>query len=146
MLFVCHGNICRSAAAEAIALDMVTKMGRQDDFLFDSAAVSMEEIGNPMYPPMRRELLSRGIAISPHYARQITKSDIERFDVIFYMDESNRIFLHRMGLLKDNVKSICEYGDGFKEIEDPWYSGRYGKVVDQITLCLKAYFSSLGLK
>jgi protein-tyrosine phosphatase len=145
ILFVCHGNICRSIAAQAIALDMIRKMGKEKDFFVDSAEVSREEMGNPMYPPMKRELITRGIEIPFHRARQVTKSDLESFDVIFYMDESNRRLLSMMGLLSENVKSICEFADGFSEIEDPWYSGRYGKVVDQITICLHRYLASLGL-
>ena len=141
ILFICHGNICRSAAAEAIAKDIVHQKGLDNDYYFDSAAVSSEEIGNPMYPPMRRELESRGIPIPFHRARRVSQKDIETFDVVFYMDSSNERLLRYQGLLKDNVISLCEYGSGFDEIEDPWYSGRYGLVVGQISICIKNYLS-----
>ena len=139
ILFLCHGNICRSAAAEAIFLYLLKQSGRANEFEVDSAAISYEEIGNPMYPPMRRELESRGIPIPPHRARKVTMKDVRYFDEIFYMDRSNERLLSYEGLLQPNVKNICIYSGSFSEIEDPWYTGRYGLVADQITACLKRY-------
>ena len=139
ILFLCHGNICRSAAAEALFLHMKRKKGESDLYEVDSAAISYEEIGNPMYPPMRRELERRGISIPPHRARKVTMKDIQYFDDVFYMDRSNERLLSYEGLLLSNVKNLCIYGNGFNEIEDPWYTGRYGVVADQILLCLKKF-------
>ena len=138
ILFLCHGNICRSAAAEAIAKDILEKEGRADEFFIDSSAISNEEIGNPIYPPMREELNRRGIAIPDHRAKRTSEKEIASFDEVYYMDQSNRRLLSYAGLLKPNVFDICEFGNGFDEIEDPWYSGRYGLVVDQLLVCINA--------
>ena len=86
ILFVCHGNICRSPMAEYILKDMVHRAGRDAAFEIDSAAVSREEIGNPIYPPARRELAAHGIGCQGHHARQVTVEDYRHYDRIYYMD------------------------------------------------------------
>ena len=86
ILFVCHGNICRSAIAEYLFQDMVRKSGQSDAFDIASAATSTEELGNPVYPPARRLLSQHGIDCSGHCARQITKADYGRFDLLIAMD------------------------------------------------------------
>ena len=89
ILFVCHGNICRSPMAEFVMKDMVKKTGRAGEFQIASAAVSREELGNPVYPPARRELQKHGIACDGHRAHQITRAELESYDLIYYMDGSN---------------------------------------------------------
>ncbi len=89
VLFVCHGNICRSPMAEFVMKDMVRKRGLDDRFKIASAATSREEIGNPVYPPARRKLAEHGISCSGHHARQMTKEDYDRFDHIIGMDHAN---------------------------------------------------------
>ena len=96
ILFVCHGNICRSPMAEFIMKDLVKKAGSEEKFQIASAAVSREEIGNPVYPPARRELQKHGIRCDGHAARQITTADFHHFDRIYYMDRSNARYLSRM--------------------------------------------------
>ena len=86
ILFVCHGNICRSTMAEYVMKDMLEKRGLDRAFEVDSAATSREEIGNPIYPPARKKLLSEGVPIGTHRARQITKADYKYFDHIYIMD------------------------------------------------------------
>ena len=98
ILFVCHGNICRSPMAEFIMKDMVKKAGWAGEFEIDSVAVSREEEGNPVYPPARRELAKRGIACDGHRARRITEKDLAHFDYIYYMDGRNWQYL--IGLFK----------------------------------------------
>ena len=110
ILFVCHGNICRSTMGEYILKDLVKKAGREAEFEIDSAAVSREEIGNPIYPPARRELTRRGVALGDHRARQVTMEDYRHFDRIYFMDESNRRYLQR--LLPQDPKAVAERRGG----------------------------------
>ena len=89
ILFVCHGNICRSPMGEFVLKDMVKKAGVAERFEIASAAVSREEIGEPVYPPARRELQKHGIRCDGHAARQVTMEDYRHYDRIYYMDGSN---------------------------------------------------------
>ena len=88
-LFICHGNICRSPMAEFVMKDLVTKAGKRGAFEIASAAVSREELGNPVYPPAKRKLLEHGIRCDGHAARQMTRADYDKFDYIIGMDSSN---------------------------------------------------------
>ena len=89
ILFVCHGNICRSPMAEFVMKDLVRKAGLTDKFYIESAAVSAEELGNPVYPPAKRELAAHGISCEGKTARQMTRADYDRFDFLVCMDLSN---------------------------------------------------------
>lgn len=121
VLFVCHGNICRSPMGEYILKDMVAKLGRSLEFEIDSAAVSREEIGNPVYPPARRELENHGVACGDHRARQVTMDDYRHFDRIYYMDRSNARFLAR--LLPHDPEKIRPLLS--RDVDDPWYTGDF---------------------
>ena len=121
ILFVCHGNICRSTMGEYILKDLVKKAGREAEFEIDSAAVSREEIGNPIYPPARRELTRRGVALGDHRARQVTMEDYRHFDRIYFMDESNRRYLQR--LLPQDPEKIQKLLP--RDVADPWYTGDF---------------------
>lgn len=123
VLFLCHGNICRSAMAEFMMKDMVAKRGRAGAFEIASAAVSREEIGNPVYPPARRELAKHGIACDGHAAHQITRGELERFDHIFYMDESNARYLRR--LFGDDAAKCRKLLA--RDVADPWYTGDFAQ-------------------
>lgn len=127
ILFVCHGNICRSAMAEYVMKDLVKKAGVAEQFEIDSAAVSREEIGNPVYPPARRELAKHGISCDGHAARQITQEDYDHFDNIYYMDRSNMMYLKR--LLKDTAK--CEPLLDH-DVADPWYTGAFEETWEDV--------------
>ena len=120
ILFVCHGNICRSPMAEFVMKDLVRKAGREGDFLIASAAVSREELGNPVYPPARRELQKHGISCDGHAAHQITQREYERFDRVYYMDRSNARYLRQ--LLKDIDKCRPLLS---RDVADPWYTGDF---------------------
>ena len=96
ILFVCHGNICRSPMAEFILKHMVRQAGWEKQFLIDSAAVSREELGNPVYPPARHVLMAHGIACGAHAARQITKADYSAYDLLIGMDRSNLSGMRRI--------------------------------------------------
>ena len=121
ILFVCHGNICRSPMGEYVLKDMVKKAGVSERFEIASAAVSREEIGNPVYPLARRELAKHGIACDGHAARQVTVKDYHHFDRIYYMDASNARWLARM--LPGNPDKIRPLLD--HDVADPWYTGDF---------------------
>ena len=121
ILFVCHGNICRSPMGEYILKDLVAKAGAADRFEIDSAAVSREEIGEPVYPPARRELQKHGVACGGHRARQVTVEDYRRFDRIYYMDRSNARYLSRMlPADPDKIRPLLS-----RDVADPWYTGNF---------------------
>lgn len=118
ILFVCHGNICRSVMGEYIFKETVKRLGRDGEFEIDSAAVSREEIGNRIYPPAERELRRQGIPVGNHRARQVTMEDYRHFDRIYYMDRSNKRWLDRM-LPNDpeKIRPLLE-----RDVADPWYT------------------------
>ena len=121
ILFLCHGNICRSPMGEFILKDMVQKRGIADQFRIASAAVSTEEIGNPVYPPARRELQKHGIRCDGHAAHQITRAELEEYDHIFYMDASNARYLRRLfGAGADKCRPLLSH-----DVADPWYTGDF---------------------
>ena len=120
ILFICHGNICRSPMGEYVLKNMVTKAGVAHKFQIASAAVSREELGNPVYPPARRELQGHGISCDGHAAHQITQKEYEQYDRIYYMDRSNYRYLQR--LLKDTDR--C-YPLLDRDVADPWYTGDF---------------------
>ena len=120
ILFVCHGNICRSPMAEFVLKDMVQKAGRTQEFYIASAAASREELGNPVYPPARRELARHGISCDGKYARQITAEDLTQFDRIYYMDSRNLRYLKQMFPHYDRFLPFLD-----RDVADPWYSGDF---------------------
>ena len=128
VLFICHGNICRSPMGEFVLKDMVSKAGRAGEFEIASAAVSREEIGEPVYPPARRELAKHGIRCDGHAARQVTMADYHHYDRIYYMDRSNARYLARM-LPQDpeKIRPLLE-----RDVADPWYTGDFGKTWEDI--------------
>lgn len=134
ILFVCHGDICRSPMGEYILKDLVTKAGRSHDFEIASAAVSREEIGNPVYPPARRELQKHGISCGGHAARQITMADYRHFDRIYYMDKSNARYLARM--LPPDPEKIRPLLS--RDVADPWYTGDFTEAYEDILEGCKA--------
>ena len=120
ILFVCHGNICRSPMAEFVLKDMAAKAGVGQQFQIASCATSREELGNPVYPPARRELARHGIACEGHRARQITRQDLEQYDRIYYMDSNNRRNLQRMF---PDFQGFIPFLP--RDVADPWYSGDF---------------------
>ena len=121
VLFLCHGNICRSPMGEYVMKDLVKKAGREKDFYIASAAVSREEIGNPVYPPARRELAKHGIFCGGHKAHQITRAELDSFDRIYYMDRSNAVYLRRL-FGEDAAKCQPLLP---RDVADPWYTGDF---------------------
>lgn len=129
ILFVCHGNICRSPMAEYVMKDMVRKAGLDDRVQIASAATSREEIGNGIYPPAQRELQAHGVPFGAHRARQITSADIAAYDRIYYMDSRNRQNLRRMF---PEAENICAFLP--RDVADPWYSGDFSQTWADITV------------
>lgn len=128
ILFVCHGNICRSPMGEFIFKDLVSRAGRAQDFEIASAAVSREEIGNPVYPPAQRELQKHHIRCDGHAARQITMEDYRHFDRIYYMDRNNARYLSRM--LPHDPEKIRPLLS--RDVADPWYTGDFSAAYEDI--------------
>ena len=128
VLFVCHGNICRSPMAEFVMKDMVAKAGRSGEFYIASAAVSREEIGNPVYPPAQAELARHGIGCAGHAAHQITRRELEEFDLIYYMDASNGRYLRRLfGGDAAKCRPLLS-----RDVADPWYTGDFRQTYEDI--------------
>ena len=140
ILFVCHGNICRSAMAEFVMKDLGAKAGRSAEFQIASAAVSREEIGNPVYPPARRELLKHGVDCDGHAARQVTMKDYHHIDRIYYMDASNARWLARL-LPKDpdKIRPLLD-----RDVADPWYTGDFSKTWGDILEGCQNILKELG--
>lgn len=131
IMFVCHGNICRSPMAEFIFNDMVKKQGLDNCFLISSSATSTEEIfngvGNPVYPPAKREIAKHGLDCKDKRAVKLQKSDYDKYDYFIGMDSAN---IRNMNFIfdgdKDNkISKLMDYTDRGGDVADPWYSRRF---------------------
>lgn len=128
VLFVCHGNICRSPMAEFVMKDMVKKAGLYEQFQIESAATSTEEIGNPVYPPARRKLAEHGIGCAGKTARQLTAADYRAFDLLVGMDRANLRNMRRIcgGDPEGKIRLLLDFTDRpGGEVADPWYTGDF---------------------
>lgn len=133
ILFVCHGNICRSPMAEFILKDMVKKQGLENQFEIASAATSTEEIGNPVHPGTVNKLKEYGISTEGKYAVQIRKQDYDRYDYLICMDSYNirnmeRIFGHK----KDKIYKLLQFAGSDADVDDPWYTDDFNKAYEDI--------------
>ena len=134
ILFICHGNICRSPMAEFIMKDLVRKAGLEARYEIASAATSAEEIGNPVYPPARRELAEHGISCKGKTARQITRRDYADYDYLVAMEMYNLRNIRRI-IPEDpegKISLLMAHAGTGEDIEDPWYTGNFSKVYRQI--------------
>ena len=127
ILFVCHGNICRSPMAEFVMKDLVEKAGVAQQFLIESAATSTEEIGNSVYPPARRKLAEHGISCQGKTARQMTRSDYARFDLLIGMDSWNIRNMRAIsgGDPEGKIRMLMDYTNRPGDVADPWYTGDF---------------------
>ncbi len=128
ILFLCHGNICRSPMGEFILKDMAAKRGIRVEVA--SAALSTEELGNPVYPPARQELRRHGIDCTGKTARQVTAGDLQYYDKIYYMDRNNERWLNRMfpGKWREKCRPLLP-----REVADPWYTGDFRKTWEDLS-------------
>ena len=124
ILFVCHGNICRSPMAEFVMKDLVKKAGLEARFHIESAATSTEEIGSPVYPPARRKLAEHGISCEGKRARRLTRTDYDQYDLLIGMDRANLRNMHR--ICEDDsagkLHLLMDYTDHPGDVADPWYT------------------------
>ena len=129
ILFVCHGNICRSPMAEFLMKQLVIESGLADQFQITSAATSTEEIGNPIYPPAARTLAAHGIGCAGHAARQLRKSDYAAYDLLIGMDDANIRNMLRMcgGDPEGKIHLLLDYTDHPGQVADPWYTGNFNQ-------------------
>lgn len=135
ILFVCHGNICRSTMAEFVLKDMVAKRGVADRFHIESAATSTEEIGNPVYPGTRKVLRAHGIGgFADKRARQLRRSDYDDFDLIIGMDSANMRNMGRMlgGDPAGKLHKLLEFAGSDRDVADPWYTGDFDTTYEDV--------------
>jgi len=122
ILFVCHGNVCRSPMAEFVMKDLVKKAGSEKEFCIESAATSTEELGNPVHHGTRRKLSQVGISCAGKTARQMTRRDYEHYDIIIGMDRYNMRNMERIcgGDPQDKLRKLLS-----RDVADPWYTGNF---------------------
>ena len=134
ILFVCHGNICRSPMAEFCMKYLAAEAGRGEEFEIASAATSTEELGNSVYPPARRLLNSKGIDCSGKFARQITAKDYEYYDLVIGMDNANMRNMKRFwnGDPENKLRMLLDYTESPGEVADPWYSGDFERTWEEV--------------
>ena len=127
ILFICHGNICRSPMAEFVMKDLLEREGLSEAFEIASAATSREEIGNGVYPPARRELARHGVPCDGHRARQLTAEDYRRYDYLVVMDDANLRNARRIcGTDPDGkIYRLLDFTERPGEVADPWYTGDF---------------------
>ena len=134
IVFVCHGNICRSPMAEFILRDMARQRGLEKRFEIASAATSAEELGNPVYPPARQELARHGISCKGKTARQLTRADYAEYDWLIAMEQYNIRNMLRIlgGDPEGKVCRLLDFTDRPRDIADPWYTGEFGLTYREI--------------
>ena len=148
ILFVCHGNICRSPMAEFVMKDLVRKAGVDTQFQIASAATSTEEIGNPVYPPARRKLAEHGISCAGKTARQLTRADYGAYDLLIGMDQANLRNMRRIcgGDPEGKIHLLLEYADRpGQEVADPWYTGDFEATWQDVLSGCRGLLEQLGL-
>ena len=150
VMFICHGNICRSPMAEFVLKDMVKKLKIANEFEIASSATSREEIiggvGNPVYPPAKQELAKHGISCSGKTAVQLTKNDYDKYDFLLCMDNTNLRNAKRIigNDFEDKLRLLLSFTEEGGSIADPWYFGNFDKTYADIVKGCKAFLAFLG--
>lgn len=142
VLFLCHGNICRSTMAQSVMQYMVNKKGLEDCFEIDSAATSREEIGNGPHYGTVGKLRQEGIPVIPHRARQMTKADYEYYDYLIGMDTYNIRNMQRIadGDSQDKIYKMLSFANSGRDVADPWYTGDFESTYRDICEGLEGFF------
>ncbi|MBO4628657.1 MAG: low molecular weight phosphotyrosine protein phosphatase [Treponema sp.] len=145
ILFICHGNICRSPMAEFVMKELVRRAGLEDDFLIESAATSREELGNDMHYGTRTKLREMGIPFSRRAARQIRPDDYDRYDYLVAMDDENLYYMNRCwgGDPKNKIRMLLSFAGKDRDIADPWYTGNFDQTYEDVLEGCQAFLSSL---
>ena len=148
ILFICHGNICRSPMAEFVMKELVKDAGLERDFVIESAATSTEELGNPVYPPARRELLRHGLTCEGKTARQVTAEDYRRFDLLVCMDRANIRNTQRLtGPDREGkLRLLLDYTGEGRDVADPWYTGDFAATWRDVSAGCEALLRALTEK
>ena len=146
ILFICHGNICRSPMAEFVFKDMVKKRGVERQFEIASAATSTEEIGNPVHYGTKNKLAKYGISVAGKTARQITRRDYDDYDLLIGMDLANIRNMRRFwnGDPEGKVRLLLEFAGISREVADPWYTGDFDATYDDVVTGCTALLEELG--
>ena len=144
VMFVCHGNICRSTMAQCVLNDMVQKKNLADKFVIESSATSTEEIGNPIHRGTVNKLNEAGIKVLDHRAVQLKKSDLEKYDYFIAMDSANVRNMKRILGDKANIRLLLEYAGIERDIADPWYTGNFDKTYEDVVFGLEGFLKYLG--
>ena len=157
--FVCHGNICRSPMAEYVMKHLVREAGLESRFEITSGAVSMEEIGNDIYPPAKRKLHEKGVQFSHHAAHRITPKEFEELDLVILMDRSNQRLLGRIvpdwesvpageniphGKVVGKVHLMMEFAGSTRDVADPWYTGDFEQTYQDVLAGCKGLLKLLA--
>lgn len=146
VLFVCHGNICRSPMAEFLFKDYVKKKHKEQLFHIESAATSSEEIGNPVHYGTKKILNELGIDCSQKRARKIRRNDFENFDFIIGMDQYNISNLKRFFETNEKIYSLLDFTNLHRDISDPWYTGDFLKTYEDICIGIEGFYQYLVIK
>ncbi|MBR1404315.1 MAG: low molecular weight phosphotyrosine protein phosphatase [Treponema sp.] len=145
ILFICHGNICRSPMAEMVMKHLVKKAGRESEFYIDSAATDYDEIGNGMHRGTRQILTQNGIPFTDHRARLVTPDDYNDFDLLIIMDEENERHLkRRVGEDSEGkIHYLLEYANIYRDVADPWYTGNFEETWHDVLLGCRSLLDHL---
>ena len=145
ILFVCHGNICRSPMAEFVMKDLVQRAGAAARFDIASAATSSEELGNPVYPPARRKLAEHGIGCAGKTARRLTADDYDDYDLLIGMDDANLRNMRRLfgGDPDGKCQLLLSYTGSARGVADPWYTRDFDATWNDVYAGCKALLEQL---
>ena len=145
ILFICHGNICRSPMAEFVMKELVRRAGLTEDFLIESAATSREELGNDMHYGTRTKLREMGIPFTRRAARQITINDYDRYDYLVAMDDENLYYMNRCWGCdpKNKIRMLLSFAGKDRDIADPWYTGNFDQTYEDVLEGCTAFLAAL---